>query len=200
MRPGCALLLLALATGLHAQTPAHGVLLVAKPGMQDPRFRETVVLVTQTTGGETVGVILNRPLSVPLSDLIEDESLARRYREPLFYGGPVLGRTLVALFEADAPPREAAHRVLKNLYLSMHQDLIQSLLSQDGRRYRLYAGFAGWTTGQLRGEIERNDWLVVPATPEIVFRSRSEGLWRELIEKARAERAAAESPRAILAS
>ena len=199
MRFACAVLLLVLAVGARAQAP-NGVLLVARPGMQDARFRETVVLVTQTSGGETVGVILNRPLKAPLSELLEDPSLARGYQEPLFYGGPVLGRTLVALLEADEPPREPAFRVLKDLYLSMHPALIQSLLSGGGRRYRLYGGFAGWAPGQLRGELERDDWYVVPASPDIVFRARTEGLWRELVEKARAERADAGTPRAILAS
>lgn len=199
MRLACAVVLLALAGALHAQAP-NGILLVAKPGMQDPRFRETVVLVTQVEGGETVGVILNRPLSVPLSDLLEDRSLGRHYKQPLFYGGPVLGRTLVALLEADAPPREPAFAVLKSVYLSMHPGLIESLLSQDGPRYRLYAGFAGWASGQLRGEIERDDWYVVPATPAILFREPTQGMWRELVEKARAERAAAEGAGAILGS
>lgn len=199
MRLACALLLLLLALDAGAQAP-NGVLLVAKPAMQDPRFRETVVLVTQAEGGDTVGVILNRPLSVPLSELLEDPSLAHSYKDPLFYGGPVLRRTLVAVLEADEPPREPAFRVLRNVYLSMHPVLIESLLAHEGPRYRLYAGFAGWAAGQLRGEIERDDWYVVPATPDIVFRARTEGLWRELSEKARAERAAAPGARAILAS
>lgn len=199
MRLGCALLLLALARAALGQAP-NGVLLVAKPGMQDPRFREAVVLVTQADGGETIGVILNRPMPVPLSGLLEDEALARNYKEPLFYGGPVLGRTLVALLEADEPPREPAFRILGNLYLSMHPGLVASLLSKGARRFRLYAGFAGWAPGQLRGEIERDDWYVVPATPAIVFRAKTESLWRELVEKARADHAAAQGARAILAS
>lgn len=179
-------------------SPANGILLVAKPGLADPRFRETVILVTQTQDAQTVGVILNRPTSVALDELIEDPDLAENYDEPVFYGGPVLGRTLVALFESSETPDEPAFHVLRNVYLSMHPALIESLLSEGQARFRLYAGFSGWAPGQLQSEIERGGWYALPATPALVFRKDTRGMWKELLDKARSGHAAATKPRAIL--
>ena len=77
IRPLSLLFLAMLAAAQPAERP-NGVLLVAKPGLTDPNFRETVVLVTQTPDAQTVGVILNRPTERKLSG------------ENVFFGGPVL--------------------------------------------------------------------------------------------------------------
>src|ERR1051325_4636084 len=100
----------AAAAPLDAPRPevADSVLLVAKPGLADPRFSETVVLVVRTPDLQTVGVILNRPLTLELSQIVEDESLAKNYRGPVFFGGPVMQRTLVALFRSAPAPAAAA--------------------------------------------------------------------------------------------
>jgi putative transcriptional regulator len=182
-----ALLLCAAAIAQDAG-PANGLLLVAKPGLGDPRFQETVILVTQTPDYQTVGVILNRPTPAKLSDLISDEALAQSYPDPVFYGGPVMDRTIVALFRSDAAPEAPAFHVLKGLYLSMHPAAIEPLLARPGRRYRLYAGFSAWAPRQLESEMERDSWYVLPATEDMVFRKDTSGMWRELVEKALGKR------------
>jgi putative transcriptional regulator len=183
----CALLLGAAAFAQDAEPP-NGLLLVAKPGLQDPRFRETVILVTQTPDAQTVGVILNRPIAEKLSDLIADEALARNYSDPVFSGGPVMARTIVALYRSESAPQRPAFHVLKDLYLTMHPAAIEPLLAQPGQRFRLYAGFSGWAARQLESEMERDSWYVLPATEELVFRKDTSGMWRELLEKALGKR------------
>lgn len=180
-----------LAAGVLAQNgePPNGLLLVAKPGLPDPRFRETVVLVTQTSDFQTVGVILNRPTQAKLSDIISDKALAPNYSDAVFYGGPVMDRSIVALFRSDSVPAAPAFHVLKGLYLSMHPAAIEPLLAQTGGRYRLYAGFSGWAPGQLESEMQRDGWYVLPATEELVFRKDTSGMWQELIERALGKRA-----------
>jgi putative transcriptional regulator len=168
--------------------PPNGLLLVAKPGLPDPRFRETVVLVTRTADSQTVGVILNRPAQAKLSDIVADEALARNYSDAVFSGGPVMSRILVALFRSDSVPAAPAFHVLKGLYLSMHPSVIESLLKKTGGRYRLYSGFSGWVAGQLESEMQRDSWYVLPATEELVFRKDTSGMWQELVEKALGKR------------
>jgi putative transcriptional regulator len=172
------LLLLALLfseTAAAQQEPANGVLLVAKPGLTDPNFRETVVLVTQAADSSTVGVILNRPTP-------------RKHEntgDPLYSGGPVMREVLVALFRSDRAPEASAFHVLKGVYLTMHPHNIEQLLAQPGQRYRLYAGFSGWAPGQLESELARDGWYVLPASAELVFRKDTNGMWDELVRKAR---------------
>ena len=167
------LLLLAAAAQAQPESP-NGVLLVAKPGLLDPTFRETVVLVSQTEDGSTVGVILNRPLP-------------RRHESgaPLGFGGPVMREVPGALYRAERQPDAPAFRVLKGVYLTMHPRNIDPLLAGRGENYRLFLGFSGWAPGQLEGELARDDWFVLPANEDLLFRRDSEGLWEELVRKAR---------------
>lgn len=184
----CALLLLFAAQGgaQEAARGANGVLLVAKPELIDPNFSRTVVLVTQTAGHRTVGVILNRPGSEQLSEFLGEGEYSGRHQEPVFAGGPVMRRTLVAVFHSDHAPAAPAFHVLRTVYMSMHPDNIRALLSSGQRRFRLYAGFSGWAPRQLESEFEREGWFILPADEDTIFRSDTSGLWEELIERAQA--------------
>jgi putative transcriptional regulator len=170
-------LLLACAPAAAQQAqPANGVLLVAKPDMRDGNFARSVVLVTQTEDGHTLGVVLNRPTT------------ARRADRPLWYGGPVLPQSVVALFAADAPPDAAAFHVLENVYLTMHPRNIDALIAAPGARFRLYAGFAAWVPRQLERELAQDAWYVLPAEEALLFREDPDGLWETLVARARGER------------
>ena len=165
----------ALAAAQPQAEPANGVLLVAKPGLIDPNFRQTVVLVTQAADASTVGVILNRPT-------------ARKHEqtgEIVYTGGPVMREVLVALFHTERAPEGSVFHVLKDVYLSMDPRNIEMLLQTRGERYRLFAGFAGWAPGQLESEMQRDGWYVLPASADLVFRSDTAGMWDELVRKAR---------------
>ena len=148
---------------------------MAKPSLTDPNFRETVVLVTQAADSSTVGVILNRP--TPNKHEPTDS--------PLFFGGPVMREVLVALYRSEGAPEAAAFHVLKGVYLTMHPRNLEKLWGNDKERYRLFMGFAGWAPGQLESELARDDWFVLPASADIVFRRDTRGLWEELVRKAR---------------
>jgi len=158
-----------------ASEAPNGVLLVARPDLVDPNFRETVVLVTQSADASTVGVILNRP--TPRKH--------EKTGEPLHFGGPVMREALVALYHAGSAPEDAAFRVLPDVYLTMHPKSIDRLVAQGGGRYRLYAGFSGWAPGQLQSELAAGGWYVLPATADVLFRKDTKGLWEELVRKAR---------------
>jgi len=167
-----------------AQSRANGVLLVAKPGLRDPNFSETVVLVTQTEDASTVGVILNRPTRVALASLLPGIDGVANYRDAVHFGGPVMTGAVVALLRSPEPPQAPAFHVLRDIYLTMHPDNIVALLRDSSRQYRLYAGFSGWRPLQLHGEMQRDGWYVVPADPETIFRRDMSGLWRELVRRA----------------
>src|SRR6266852_8271126 len=91
------LLLLAAPAGAQQVERPNGVLLVAKPGLVDPNFRETVVLVTQSRDSSTVGVILNRPTTLSARELLPETPGLESHEEPVYFGGPVMRQTVVAL-------------------------------------------------------------------------------------------------------
>ena len=173
MRSWLALLLLVAgaAWGQMQHEKPNGLLLVAKPGMLDPNFRDTVVLVSQAEDGSTVGVILNRPT----------QRRHERTGEPIRFGGPVMREVLVTLFRAERTPQAPAFHVLQGIYLSMRPEHVDEVVHER----LLFAGFAGWAPGQLQGELARDDWFVFPATAELVFRNDMNGVWEELVRKAR---------------
>jgi putative transcriptional regulator len=182
------LLALAFALPVHAQqsSPANGLFLVAKPDMVDPNFNRTVVLVSQTEDYRTIGVIINRPLDMP----VEIPGLATpHYRDKLYFGGPVSREAIVAVFRSAQAPTGPAQRVLRNIYLSYHKETLTSLIADTGAKYRLYAGFSGWAPRQLESELQRDGWYVLPADEAMIFREDTGTLWEELIQRARGPRA-----------
>jgi len=188
-------LLLLIPLAVAAQGAGRGsILLVAKPGLPDPRFAQTVVLVTRTPERQTLGVILNRPLPVRLAELVSEPELARNYAGPVFFGGPVLERTLVALFRSPGEPPAPAFRIADGVWLSIHPGNVERLLRGAGPgypdEYRVYAGFSAWAPEQLESEIERDSWYVLPLSADVLFRADPAGLWEELLERARGRRAA----------
>lgn len=183
--------LLTVAIPCAAQAPAsrpNGVFLIAKPELVDPNFRRTVVLVTQTDDAQTIGVIINRPTGKKLPELLPDDPAAANYRDPVYSGGPVMQRVLIAVFRSTTPPPAPAFQVSRGLYLSMHPDNLKALLAAPATQYRLYAGFSGWAPRQLEAELARDDWIVLPADADIVFRKDMEGVWEELLRRALARK------------
>lgn len=181
-----AVLLLALAALAPAQqgNPPNSLFLIAKPSLVDPNFARTVVLVTQAEDASTVGVILNRPTQLRLQQLLSREFQTENYRDPIYWGGPVMRQAIIAVFRSDGVPKAPAFHVMKDVYLTMHPDNIEKLLADPSARYRLYAGFSGWAPRQLESEFMRDGWYVLPADEATVFRGGTEGLWEELVDRA----------------
>lgn len=165
---------------LSPADPPNGIVLVAKPMLADPNFRETVVLVTQAPDASTVGVILNRPT----------QQRHEKTGEIVYSGGPVMREVVLALFRAERAPSASAFQVAQGVWLSMHPANVDALPSRPGQRFRFFAGFAGWAPGQLQRELQLDAWIVLPVTEDLLFRADTRGLWKELIEKSRGSRAA----------
>jgi putative AlgH/UPF0301 family transcriptional regulator len=136
-------LLLGAAAQAQQHLPANGVLLVAKPSLSDRNFSQTVVLVSQTEDGSTVGVIINRPTTLKLSEFLSEELPTGNYREPIFFGGPVMLKALVSVFRSEMPPSARVSR-MKDVYLTMHQDNIERLLKDATALPHLPASRAGY--------------------------------------------------------
>jgi len=185
------LALFVFATAAYAQGSSKTLFLIARPGMPDPNFRETVVLVTQNESSQATGVILNRPTNRSLAELLPSERF-KPFTEPIFFGGPVALEGLFALFRADRLPGEAV-TMLPGLYLALQPDTIDALLNSPPPKIRFFAGYSGWAPGQLRGELDRGDWLVVDADADNVFLKDTSRLWQDMVRRASAVRADAAS-------
>ena len=198
-----AALVLALALALPRASPgntavdlANAVFLVAKRHMRDPRFRETVLLVTQPRQGGPFGVIVNRPLRHRLAEVFPSHARLRAAQGVLYLGGPVARDGILFLVRTASPPARAVH-VLHNVYLTADVKWVEARLERGGpvQGLRVFAGYAGWAPGQLQSELARGDWYVLPADAATIFEKDPSRIWPDLVERALARPARA-GPRA----
>lgn len=183
-----ALLLAALLANLAqaAEDPlANGVLLVAKPELVDPNFREAVLLITQPVpGGGPLGVILNRPTEVRLSEAWPEAGAVPEQFDHLYAGGPVARNRIIFLVRSDERI-ESGLRVLDNVYLSGDPGLLKNIVAAEVKvkSLRAYAGYAGWAPRQLQAEIAAGGWYLIPADADTIFSADAAGLWQNLIRR-----------------
>lgn len=168
-----------------AEPPANrSVLLVAAEGMLDPRFRQSVVLVTRHGRNRaTVGVIVNRSLDIALDQVFPDLAQAAQHR--LHYGGPVALGQIVFLVRSEAAPA-ASIPLAERLYLSSDGDSLRQLLGAPtpASRLRVFNGFASWAPDQLENEIDRGDWYLLPIDADALFSDSLDSLWEKLWRRA----------------
>jgi putative transcriptional regulator len=168
--------------------PAKGMFLVASPQMQDPNFRETVVLICEHDPMEgTLGVIMNRPTELLLSDVLPKIPVLKGTSYLLFAGGPVQPEGILMLFRVAQEPADM-RRVLKGIYLGGNLQILERIVTkpEPTETFRAYAGYAGWAPGQLEAELMTGSWLLVQADSLSIFDKNPANLWGDLVEASRA--------------
>jgi putative transcriptional regulator len=162
---------------------ASGRLLVATPALGDPNFERTVVLVLEHNDDGALGVVLNRPSSLPVGEVLPAWADVVGAPAVVFHGGPVgtdsaLG--LVRLAQATSP---LGVRVLHEEWGLIDLDTPVELAIPGLAAMRVFAGYAGWGEGQLDGEIEVGAWFVVDVLPSDVFSADPEALWPAVLRR-----------------
>jgi putative transcriptional regulator len=147
-------------------TSLQGHLLIATPELAEPFTRSVVLLVRHGEEG-ALGLILNRRTSASLKDAWAKLSEVPCHRDaPLFLGGPCDG-PLMALHSQEFLLET---EVLPGLYFCAGKDKLERLAAQDDdSRVKFFAGYAGWSPGQLEHEIARGSWSVMPAKADHAF-------------------------------
>lgn len=165
-----------------------GKLLIAMPGMEDPRFAGAVIFLCVHSPGRAMGVIINKPMEevtfVELMDQLEIPKRGTPPAVPVCFGGPVEMRRGFVLHSLDYAPRgEEALRVDHRFAMTSTLEVLEDLAGGRGPQRSLLAlGYAGWGEGQLEAEISRNDWLTADATPELVFDKAMDRKWDAAVQ------------------
>jgi putative transcriptional regulator len=157
-----------------------GRLLIAGADLFDPNFRRTVVLVTEHDEEGAVGLVLNRPAETRVAEAVPGLSPLVAPDAPVFVGGPVDQQSLLVLAEFDDPD-DSASTVFDDIGF-VHGDADIELAAGTTRRARVFAGYAGWTAGQLDDELEADGWIVAQATRDDVFEAGEE-LWCDVLRR-----------------
>lgn len=163
----------------------RGVFLVASRELRDANFAESVILLVAYGNEGAIGVIINRPTSMPVSRLLPEFKQLSALDAKVLIGGPV-GLNTIRLLVHKGPPVKGRVEVFPGTYLVDSQELLRKLLSQrdNHTQLRFYAGYAGWAPGQLDAEVRRGDWYVRDADVETVFDKPAREIWPDLIRGA----------------
>ena len=158
----------------------RGHLLVAGPGLVDPNFRRTVVLIGEHGEEGAMGVVLNRPSGIEVDEAVPPLGELGGVDGVVYVGGPVQPQAIVVLGDF-AEPEQAGVLVFGSIGFlpsEIEPDEIGELA-----RARVFAGYAGWGAGQLEGELEEGSWIVEPAAPTDVFTDVPEQLWSDVLRR-----------------
>src|SRR3954465_8406234 len=131
-------------------------LLVASPQLMDPNFARTVVLITEHNDDGAMGIVLNRPATTTVTDAAPELEDLVEPGGDVFVGGPVQPSSVIVLAEWDSPD-DAAVPIFDGIGF-VGADADPEELARTVSRARVFAGFAGWSAGQLETELERDDW------------------------------------------
>ncbi len=177
----CALLLLSGSSRPSAAAdakPLTAILLVARDDLSDPSFADSVVLVMNNLGPAPVGIIVNRPTPIPVSQLFPSLKPLAQLSDKVYFGGPVEFETVWFLFRAAEPPAHAIP-TCDGVYLSADRDLLLQLLgrAKPMEGLRIFVGHAGWAPGQLQAEIAAGAWTLKRAEAQAIFDRKSEYPW-----------------------
>ena len=164
---------------------APGTLLVAAPSLLDLHFRRTVIYIIEHRSRGSLGVVLNRPSEVTVRDVLP--SWAPLSSQPsVFVGGPVESETalcLAAVRTGHDPASVEGLVTVRGPVALVDLDAEPSRIGPRLRGLRVFAGYSGWSAGQLAGEIARGDWIVVPALPDDVLNRHDTKLWGHVLRR-----------------
>lgn len=183
------LVLLALALPVTAQPhdSFQGQLLVATPDNLDPRFEKTVVYMVKHTPETAYGIVVNKPYGKgKIADLMEGLGLGATKATselPLHYGGPVAYKHVFILHSSEYT-HERAEPVDGAITFTKDATILKKYAEGEGpRRLFVALGYAGWSGGQLEGEVERGYWTLTPASEDHVFGGAKDTLWRRIFDE-----------------
>ncbi|MBF9220344.1 YqgE/AlgH family protein [Hymenobacter ruricola] len=164
-----------------------GTLLISQPFLGDPNFERSVVLLCRDEPEDgTFGLVLNRLTQLTLGEVLDlPPQFGSTVAElPLYVGGPVEPNTLHYLHRrADLP---GAIDLGQDVYWGGDFELLLGLLSSGvvaGDDVRLFAGYSGWSAGQLAGEMQGQSWIRHPASAGKVFTLASDAFWRDILRE-----------------
>jgi putative transcriptional regulator len=164
-----------------------GKLLIAMPGMDDPRFSGGVVYLCAHSDEGSMGLIINKVSEkISASDVFEQLEIVPSETMPtlnICYGGPVEMARGFVLHSTDYTDGDASLSVDDGFSMTASKDILRDIAAGKGPLQRILClGYAGWSPGQLDSEISQNAWLTCDADSQIVFDLDSDEKWAAALD------------------
>lgn len=159
-----------------------GCLLLSEPFMFDPNFKRSVVMLTEYNEEGVVGFILNKPMSLTIDEAMIDFP---DFKSQLFYGGPVETQTMHFIHRLGKR-LEGSQKITEQIYWGGDFDQLKEMIMKkevSPHDIKFFVGYSGWGFEQLHDEFNTNSWIVANASPESVFSTDEEMLWKQILKK-----------------
>jgi putative transcriptional regulator len=162
-----------------------GRLLVATPTLQDPNFSRTVVLMLEHSEEGALGVVLNRPSELALAEALPEWGDLAATPPVVFAGGPVSPESAIGLGRCDTDGAVDGWAPVGLGVGTVDLGRAPRDLPVRVEEVRVFAGYAGWTSGQLDAELAVDGWFVVDADPLDAFAAQPDQLWTSILRRQR---------------
>ena len=163
-----------------------GTLLIANTDLMEPTFRRSVIYVVEHNDSGTLGVVLNRPSETAVFNVLPQWTKLATKPKTMFVGGPVKrdAALCLATLRAGVQPTDVPGlRHVQGRIVMVDLDGDPDTIAPAVEGVRIYAGYSGWTIGQLEGEIERDDWIVLSALPSDILAEPRVDLWGRVLRR-----------------
>jgi putative transcriptional regulator len=167
---------------MSEKTSLTNQLLIAMPSLVDPNFAQTVTLICEHTDKGALGIVLNKPLPMKLSEVLSQMKLEPSSEEigakPVLRGGPVHTDRGFVLHRPGGE-WDSTHKVSELIQVTTSRDVLAAMARGEGPSDAFIAlGYAGWDSGQLEKELLENAWLSMPANDQLVFAVPFDQRWQ----------------------
>lgn len=173
--------------GAETEATLTGRLLVASPELGDPNFARTVVLLVDHDESGALGVVLNRPSTTDVGEILPDWHLYATPPQVVFQGGPVGRDSALDLAARVGGKGEDDEPIgFRHVYAGIglvDLDTPAELIAGEITSMRIFAGYAGWGSDQLEDEIAQGAWFVVEAELDDLSASDPEQLWTDVLRR-----------------
>jgi putative transcriptional regulator len=161
----------------------RGRLLVAEPTLADPNFHRSVVYVIDHSEEGALGVVLNRPTDVSVDDVVPSWGPYVSEPRTVFVGGPVSPEAAICLGRCPGSPDSPLWNALSDELgvVDLNGDPLLAPAGITG--LRVFAGYSGWSPGQLEAEMELDGWFALDAEADDLFAGTTEELWRRVLAR-----------------
>lgn len=155
--------------------------MLAEPYMADPNFKRSVIYLCDHQDEGSLGFILNKPLRIKVDQLIADFP---EFESPVYYGGPVQTDTIHYLHRLGDLVEDSV-KVGENIYWGGNFEKLKFLIASGvvkAGTIKFFAGYSGWSTGQLSEELHIGSWIPAPMDPNYLFSVHPRKLWSKVLE------------------
>ena len=165
------------------ETLAQGKFLVAANNLRDSNFSETVIYLVSYNALGAMGVVVNRPTDVYLARALPHLADQPHAQDIIYAGGPVGRSHMIVLIRSNTLSLENTLTVTEEISASSGLEHLALLAQEAAAQFRVHAGYAGWSPGQLDNEVARGDWYILPGDAETLFGTDPAALWPALIQR-----------------